>query len=352
MEKKSPLEKMEMKILIIGNLGYVGPVLMDYLIKKKYDFSGIDNYYFETTKVNNFLKKNKIKQKFLDVRDINEKDIKNFNVIIFLAAISNDPMGNKFKKQTNEINFSSVLKTAKIAKKLKINKFIFASSCSIYGKGGKTIKNERSKICPLTDYAKSKIECEKKLKRIATKKFKITCLRFATACGFSKNLRLDLVLNDFVASAILNKKIVLLSNGDSWRPLIHVKDMSRAIEWSIKKNFHKKFILLNIGNNSMNVKVISLAKLVSKKFSGCKVIINLGAKSDTRSYQVDFSKYERLSNNKKPIMNLEKTIIELKNKLKKVKIPKNFRNSYFMRLNVINKLINAKHLDSNLKWMI
>lgn len=336
-----------MNVLIIGNLGYIGPVLTNFLLDKKHKVSGIDTAFFSNN--NN----NKINQIYLDVRHkIKNNYIKNFDAIIYLAAISNDPMGSKFQKQTNDINCLSAINIARFAKKNGVKKFIFASSCSVYGKGGKSFKTEQSQTKPLTAYAKSKIYAEKKLKKIASATFKVICLRFATACGFSKNIRLDLVLNDFVASAIINKKIEVLSNGMPWRPIIHVKDMARAMEWAIKQNvISKNFIFLNTGNTSMNLRVKDLAKAVSKHFPTCKLLINSNAPSDSRSYRVNFSKYEKLSNHKKPLMNLNKIIAELKKKLKTIKLSKNFRKSKYIRLVKLNKLIKLKKLNRNLEWI-
>ena len=231
-----------MNILIIGYAGYIGPVLVDQLIKnKKYSLTGIDTGYFEKKHIFKNNKYKNFKTIVKDVREIKKSDLINIDAIVYLAAISNDPMGNKFQKVTHEINYKSALKVANLAKKNGVSKFIYASSCSMYGFTSTLPKTERSGLNPLTAYAKSKVLAEKKLKKISTKNFKIICLRFATACGYSKNIRLDLVLNDFVASAITSKKIVVLSDGSPWRPMIHVVDMARAINWSIEVKIKKKF---------------------------------------------------------------------------------------------------------------
>ncbi len=344
------MEKVVMKVLLIGNLGYVGPVLMEYLSSKKVKYDGIDINYFKNKKVADFIKKEKINQKYIDVRDIDKHIIGRYDAVIYLAAISNDPMGNEFKKTTFDINWKMAIKIAEMSKKAGIEKFIFASSCSMYGVSKNKFKTEKSKLKPLTAYAKSKVKSEKDLKELCDKNFQVISLRFATACGYSKNLRLDLVLNDFVTSALLTKNITILSNGKPWRPIIHVKDMARAFFWAIKfKIINKNFLALNVGNTKMNFVIEDIAKKVSQIVKGCKYSINKNAPADKRSYSVDFTKYENLSNHKKPLMNLNNSIMDLLKGIKKEKIPNNFRNSTYMRLNFIRNLIKQKKIDKNLR---
>jgi nucleoside-diphosphate-sugar epimerase len=260
-------------------------------------------------------------------------------------------MGNKFRKPTLDINKISAIKCAKLAKENGVNSFVFASSCSVYGTGGSNIKNENSDLDPLTTYAVSKIETENELSKIADKDFNITCLRFATACGFSSRLRLDLVLNDFVASAITNKKIQILSDGTPWRPLINVKDMSRAIEWAIQSYDKKRntFMIVNAGSNRWNYSILELAQSVSEIVGGVKIEVNKNASPDKRSYKVDFSLFDEIANDYTPIETLESTINDLFNGISKMNLGANFRSSEFIRLIHLNNLISQKIIDNNLK---
>ena len=341
-----------MNILIIGYAGYIGPVLVDQLIKnKKYSLTGIDTGYFEKKHIFKNNKYKNFKTIVKDVREIKKSDLINIDAIVYLAAISNDPMGNKFQKVTHEINYKSALKVANLAKKNGVSKFIYASSCSMYGFTSTLPKTERSGLNPLTAYAKSKVLAEKKLKKISTKNFKIICLRFATACGYSKNIRLDLVLNDFVASAITSKKIVVLSDGSPWRPMIHVVDMARAINWSIEVKIKKNFLAINAGSSSMNYQIKDIAKKVGKIIKGTNISINSAALPDKRSYKVNFSKFEKINKKFKPIYDLRNSIIDLKKNLIKDKFKiKNFRDSQFIRLKVLEKLLFKKILNNNLYW--
>jgi nucleoside-diphosphate-sugar epimerase len=321
-----------MNILIIGHAGYVGPVLIDQLIKNKKDkLIGVDTVFFKKKTLFKNKKYKNLKNIIKDVRNISKNDLINIDAIVYLAAISNDPMGNKFQKVTHEINYKSALKIANLAKKTGVKKFIFASSCSMYGFTSSLPKTEKSKLNPLTAYAKSKVLAEKELKKISTDRFNVVCLRFATACGYSKNIRLDLVLNDFVASAIVNKEVVVLSDGSPWRPMIHVKDMARAIDWAIKGKIKDNFLAINAGSNSMNYQIKDIAKKVGKLIKGTKISINSAALPDKRSYKVNFSKFEKMNKKFKPIYDLEKSIIDLKNNYIKNRFKtKNFRNSQFI----------------------
>lgn len=339
------------KILILGSDGYVGSVLVNYFKKKNiYKLIGIDAQWFH---------KSNSRKKY---KDVDRKDIRHFNLrsinfipetIIYLAAISNDPMGREFKEVTHQINFKECLRLAKCAKALGVKKFIFASSCSIYGASGSKMRKESDKLQPITDYAISKVNAEKALRYVSSNKFKVISLRFATAAGLSPNLRLDLVFNDFVASAVLKNKIELLSNGDAWRPLIHVNDMARAIHWAIKYNSSKNFLPINIGSNSWNFKILDLAKKISYIIGNVEVVTKSKKTKDKRSYKVDFTLFKKLAPNYQPAMNITKSVNDLKNFLNSKKNSLyNFRNSEkWSRLANLKYLIKKNYINKKLFWI-
>jgi len=336
------------KILVIGNQGYVGSLLVKNLkTNTSNDILGLDNGIYSKLVTSPHDPDQFLDKQFnQDVRNFDPEVLKNVKAVIYLAAISNDPMGNKYEILTREVNYSSCLKIANYAKKSGVEKFIFASSCSVYGFGGDSSKKENDALDPLTAYAKSKIDAEEALYKIADSKFKIISLRFATACGMSPRLRLDLVLNDFIANAILFKEIKILSDGSSWRPLISVNDMCKAIEWAIKvddKKVNENFLCINTGSNEWNYKVIDLAKEVSKIIGPISIKIGSKKAVDKRSYKVDFTKFTNLA----PEINIDKkldsTIINLAEGIKKIKfLNKNFRESDFMRLNMLKKYMETK----------
>ena len=326
-----------MKILITGNLGYVGSELTRFILKKnkQIEIIGCDLNLYPNThvkKVNYNIKKQLLK----DYRDLNNNDLHGVYAIIHLAAMSNDPIGKLISSETHKVNYLGVKKIVNLAKNNQVKKFIFASSCSVYGSAGSFIKSEKDKTKPLTAYAKSKILSEKFLKR--TSGIQSYSLRFGTACGYSNQLRLDLVLNEFVFTALKYKKIKILSNGLPFRPMIHVTDMSKAIYCCLKNTKIKKFNVFNVGIS--NFQVIEMAKKVAD-LCKCKIIVNSKASHDKRSYKVSFKKFNDFAGIYKPTITIKKIIQDLmKNyKLNKLLSLRNYSNSKFIRLVTIRKLI-------------
>jgi nucleoside-diphosphate-sugar epimerase len=292
-------------------------------------------------------------QYFGDVRKINSKMLNGIDAIVHLAAISNDPMGSAFEKETYEINHQASVRLAMTAKKQGVKSFVFASSCSMYGFGGQDAKTEDSELSPLTAYAKSKVMTEKDLKGIAGDGFKVTSLRFSTACGMSDRLRLDLVLNDFVAGAVTSRKIQILSDGTPWRPLINVKDMARAIEWALVRGGEggNDFLAVNVGSDEWNFQVKELAEAVADVIPGTEISINKNAEPDKRSYRVSFDLFRKLAPEHQPRYDLKTSIMELHDGLTQMKFEdKEFRNSNYMRLKVLNYLREQNVIDGNLQW--
>lgn len=345
-----------MRILITGNMGYVGPCLVRHLMTRRPDCKlvGYDMGYFANHLTNAATLPECLleKQIFGDVRKIDPDLFSGFDAVVHLAAISNDPMGNRFESVTYDINYKSSVDIATKAKAAGVKKFIFASSCSMYGASGAAAKDEKSRLDPLTAYAKSKVFTENDLKPIADHDFKVFCLRFATACGMSDRLRLDLVLNDFVACAIASKKITILSDGTPWRPLINVGDMALAMEWSLFDNqVEEDFTAINVGRNDWNFQVVDLADAVAEVIPGVDIDINKNAAPDKRSYTVDFSSFESLAPAYQPQSSLKSTIEELKEGLEQMHFNNpHFRESFFIRLQVLNHLHQRGLVADALEW--
>jgi nucleoside-diphosphate-sugar epimerase len=249
-----------------------------------------------------------------DVRSFDESIVEGIDAVVHLSAISNDPMGNRFEVVTNEINHLASVKLAHCCAAAGVKHFVFASSCSIYGYAEGGARKESDTLNPLTAYARSKVAMENALEKIASNDMTITSLRFATACGMSNRLRLDLVLNDFVAGALASRQITVLSDGTPWRPLIDVKDMARAIEWAIQRPQENigAYLAVNAGSNEWNYQVRELANAVAKIIPGTAVKINQNAPPDKRSYQVDFSLFKSLAPNHQPQVSLKQSINEIK----------------------------------------
>jgi nucleoside-diphosphate-sugar epimerase len=272
---------------------------------------------------------------------------------VYLAAISNDPMGATFEKITIDVNHLAAVDLARKARQQGVKNFVFASSCSVYGSAEEKEKTEESSLNPLTAYARSKIEAEKDLAKLASDSFIVTCLRFATACGMSERLRLDLVLNDFVASALTSKTISILSDGTPWRPLIHILDMAKAIDWAVQRNSANGGYCLsvNVGSDSWNYQVRELAEAVARSIPGVKVEINKSAQPDKRSYRVSFEKFRQLAKGYQPEVDLDTAIQDLKRGLENMNFcDSKFRNSQLIRLNVLKQLRQDGLLTEDLCW--
>jgi nucleoside-diphosphate-sugar epimerase len=346
------------RILITGNMGYVGSGVISHLRNSYPDavLIGVDLGYFSHCLTGAICapETQLDVQYFMDVRALSIELMKGVDAIVHLAAISNDPMGNAFEDVTYEINYRSSVRIAKMAKEAGVRRFIFASSCSVYGYAEGVARDENSALNPLTAYAKSKINTENAIKDLASKDFIITCLRFPTACGMSSRLRLDLVLNDFVAAAVASKKISVLSDGTPWRPLIDVKDMARAIEWAIGRASVEggMFLAVNAGRNDWNYRIKDLAEAVREVIPGVHIDINKDAPPDRRSYRVDFDLYKQLAPDHQLCVDLRQSILELKTGLEKLGFnDEDFRNSNYMRLKVLAGLREHGLLNDRLEWL-
>jgi nucleoside-diphosphate-sugar epimerase len=347
-----------MRILITGNMGYVGPCVARQLRAAHPDATliGFDAGYFSHCLTSReILPECQLDaQHFGDVRSFPEGLLSGVDAVIHLAAISNDPMGRHYEDVTLDVNYRATLRLAEQSKRAGVRSFVLASSCSVYGFAEEGARTEKSAVNPLTAYARSKVLAETDLAGLATEEFKVTCLRFATACGMSARLRLDLVLNDFVAGAVAARRIEILSDGSPWRPLINVKDMARAMDWAITRDVHTggKFLLVNAGSDDWNYQVRELAEAVARVLPNVELSINKAAQPDRRSYKVDFGLFRTLAPSYQPRFDLLTTIAELRDGLQAIGFnDRNFRNSCLVRLNVLSDLERRKLLDNDLTWI-
>lgn len=345
-----------MKVLITGNMGYVGPVLTRHLCTHPdIQIVGFDSGYFAhaLTGDTSLPETRLLQQHFGDIREFPAHLLAGVDAVVHLAAISNDPMGKQFEAVTAEINQQASLRLARLARDAGVRNFVFASSCSVYGAAGSDARKEGDALNPLTAYARSKVGVEQELERMERGDMTVTCLRFATACGMSDRLRLDLVLNDFVASALTTGSIVVLSDGTPWRPLIELRDMARAIDWAI----HRKpaaggnYLCINAGSDAWNYCVRDLAEAVRDRIPGTTVSINRDAAPDPRSYRVDFALFRELAPAHQPQVDLAGAIDLLRDGIgHEPGIGADFRNSRYMRLRMLQSHIAAARLSPELRW--
>ena len=346
-----------MKILVLGNLGYVGPAVVRELALRHPGavIHGFDNAYFGHCLTGAVASPERYldRQFYGDVRTIPASMLEGYTAVVELAAVSNDPMGNRFAAVTEAINQKATVSIAQRAAQAGVRNFVFASSCSVYGVAHGAPRCETDPVAPMTAYAKSKIGAEEELANIEGDMV-ITCLRFATACGMSDRLRLDLVLNDFVACALSEGRITVLSDGSPWRPLIDVADMARAIDWAVQRPASNggRFLRVNTGADERNHQVRDLAAAVAEAVPGTSVSINTDAPVDSRSYKVDFSLFAKLAPDHQPLMTLSDSIGQLIEGLQRMKFnDADFRASPLMRLHVLQGHIAQGRLSEDLTWL-
>src|ERR1051325_7645069 len=328
-----------MKILITGNMGYVGSVLAKHLRRQfpQCTLIGYDAGFFaHCLSSHEQIPETALNQQiFGDIRGLPASLLDQVDVVINLAAISSDPMGVRFEAVTDEINHQASVRLALAARDAGVRTFIFASSCSVYGFAEGGPRKETDQLNPLTAYARSKIATEESLVTAQLGGMNVVSLRFATACGMSPRIRLDLVLNDFVACAVSTRKITVLSDGTPWRPLIDVEDMARAIEWAIadSRALPSRFFAVNVGSEDWNHQVRDLANAVAESVPGTSVSINTAGPPDKRSYKVDFSLFRSVAPRHQPRVTLQESIARLRDGLAAIGFSDaNFPNSRFIRL--------------------
>ncbi len=344
-----------MRILITGNLGYIGPVLVRHLrtSRPEVELIGLDPGYFagSLTTTGPWPESRLDLQHYGDVRDVDETLFRGVDAVVHLAALSNDPIGKTFEDLTADINQAATVWVARLARAAGVGSFVFASSCSVYGAGSDTPRIESDTLAPLTAYACSKVGSERELALLAGPDFHVTALRFGTACGMSERLRLDLVLNDFVATALAKGRIEVLSDGSPWRPLIHVEDMARAIDWALDRTSGADFEIVNTGSDQWNHRILDLAQAAAQAVGNIEVTINPEAALDKRSYRVNFARFRELAPDHQPCWTLEAAVNDLKAGLEAIgSADEDFREGPYMRLKALNRLCADGWLGPDLRW--
>jgi len=347
-----------MRVLITGSLGYVGAAVVAHLRARcpGAELVGFDSGLFADclTTAGPAPETLLNVQHFGDLRDIDASLLCGADAVVHLAGISNDPIGARFEAATDAINRAASLRLAALAAAAGVRRFVFASSCSIYGTADSAARRESDPLNPLTAYARSKIAVEDGLRALDRGGMQVTCVRFATACGMSGRLRLDLVLNDFVAAALAAGRIEVLSDGAPWRPLIDLRDMARAIEFAVTRPAEAggEVLSVNAGSDSRNHRVRDLAAAVAGAVPGTSVAINTAAAPDARSYRVDFSLFRALAPAHQPQVDLGGSIDGLLRGLRAIGFADAAfrRGDRMIRLNRLGTLVHASALTGDLRW--
>lgn len=350
------------KILITGSRGYIGSVLTDYLEARGYECVGYDTGFFRNGML---YPPARAEGAFRDVRDLTEADLAGVDAVVHLAGVSNDPFGNLDVSKIYDPTRAYAKSLALMCKKKGI-RFIFASSCSIYGKGGDEALNESSEVHPQTPYSVNKLQIEQDLRAMSGDGFSPIALRFATAFGSSPFFRLDIVINMFVGMAVGTGSIVLNSDGSAWRPNVHVQDIVEAVRRAIDSDWKDGLLILNVGDEENNMKIIDIAKLVGARVPGCEVKFmakdpgaevmlknpTVAGDKDTRTYQVSFAKIKEVFPGYHTAWTIEAGIDEMAKKLKEVGFSEaDYKDPRFYRLKTIAKLYEDHYLSDELRWL-
>ncbi len=283
-----------MKVLVTGNEGYIGSVVTAVLAEARHEVTGLDIGIFREAQF--VPRRGGVKRQiYQDVRDLGVADLQSYDAIIHLAGLSNDPLGQLNPEITYAINHRASVRLAMLAKAAGVKRFLFSSSCSLYGIAGEELVNEYAPLQPRTAYAESKAWVERDVAALATDSFTPVFLRNATVFGLSPRLRLDLVVQNLTASGFLTQQIEVLSDGTPWRPLVHVEDVASAFTFLLtapQALVHNQ--PFNVGSERNTLQVKAVAHEVSRQLPGSRVAIRQLRSGDERSYRVDFSKMTAL----------------------------------------------------------
>ena len=338
-----------MRVLVTGHNGYIGSVMVPILQAAGHTVTGFDTYFYgDCTFGRNTPEIPSLKK---DVRNAQLEDLVGFDAIIHLAALSNDPLGNLDSDLTDEINNRASVRLAKLAKQAGVRRFLFSSSCSLYGVAGDAILTEEASFNPVTAYGWSKVHVETEITKLADETFSPTCLRNATAYGVSPRIRIDVVVNNLVGYAVTTGEIFIMSDGTPWRPLVHVEDISQAFLYVLEapaELVHNQ--ALNVGSTRENYQVRELAEMIRHVVPGSRITYAEGAGPDSRCYRVDCNYIGRRLHGFKPQWTARRGIEQLYDAYCKTGLTvEDFEGERFKRIAHVKKLIREGEFDEDLR---
>jgi nucleoside-diphosphate-sugar epimerase len=340
-----------MRILITGHDGYVGAVMAPLLQAAGHELVGLDNHYFDGCDFGAYTPRLRVIR--CDIRDLTPAHLQGIDAVAHLAAVSNDPLGNLNPESTYDINHRASLRLAELAKAAGVERFIYSSSCSVYGAASPDdVLDESAGFSPVTPYARSKVLVERDLSALADARFCPVYMRNATVYGVSPRLRGDLVVNNLVGWALTTGKVLMKSDGTPWRPLLHVQDMSRAFLAALEAPrdavFNQAF---NVGRPGENYRIQQVAEIVAAQVPGSQIEFSSGAGPDPRCYRVSFDKLARALPRLELSWNVEQGVSELIAAYQQLRLTQeDLEGGKYLRIKTIAQHISAGRLGDDLRW--
>jgi nucleoside-diphosphate-sugar epimerase len=340
-----------MKVLVTGHHGYIGSVMVPLLLETGHEVVGLDTGLYEACGFGEG--RREVASVRLDLRDVEPRHLEGFEAVVHLAALSNDPLGDLDPQLTYDINHGASVRLARAARDAGVERFLFASSCSLYGASGTDAPlTEEAPFNPVTPYGESKILVERDVSALATDSFSPVFFRNATAYGVSPSLRVDIMVNNLVGYAVTTGEVLIKSDGSPWRPLVHVEDICRAFVAVLgvdRQRSHNQ--AFNVGLSEENFRVREVADMVESVVAGSRVEYAAGASADVRDYRVDFGKIQRVLPEFRPRWTVRKGVEELYEAYRRYHLTADeFLGGRYVRLAEINRLQDQARLDERLRW--